>query len=138
MYKSFDQEDHERWHDDENCQEDYEKYKEIIKNVKERVMEWMEDVEEARYFVEEAMKNDIDIEETGENLDPEKHKDGIECDMEGREEDEQYKHLDPEGLKDLDFPDAGNWYRKLEVLDAHDLERETCRLDTWQRKVVDV
>ena len=48
------------------------------------------------------MKNDIDIEETGENLDPEKHKDGIECDMEGREEDEQYKHLDPEGLKDLD------------------------------------
>ena len=138
MYKSFDQEDYERWHDDENCQEDYEKYKEIIKNVKERVMEWMEDVEEARYFVEEAMKNDIDIEETGENLDPEKHKDGIECDMEGREEDEQYKHLDPEGLKDLDFPDAGNWYRKLEVLDAHDLERETCRLDTWQRKVVDV
>ena len=138
MYKSFDQEDYERWHDDDKCQEDYEVYKEIIKNVKERVMEWMEDVEEARYFVEEAMKNGIGMEETGENLDPEKNKEGMECDMEGREEDEQYIHLDLEGIKDLDFPDAGNWYRKLEVLYEHDLERETCRLDTWQRKVVDV
>ena len=58
--------------------------------------------------------------------------------MEGREDDDQYTHLDPEGLKDLDFPDAGNWYRKLEVLDTNDLEGKTCRLDVWQRKVVDV
>ena len=65
-------------------QEDYEKYKEIIKNVKRTVMEWMEDVEEARYFVEGAMKIDIDVNKTGENLDPEKHKDGMECYMEGK------------------------------------------------------
>ena len=37
-------------------------------------MEWLEDVEEARFFVEEANKNIIDLEETGENMDPEKHK----------------------------------------------------------------
>ena len=138
MYKSFDKEDYARWHDDDECQADYEKHKESIKHVKDIVMEWMEDVEEARYFVEEAMKNEIDVLETGEFLDPEKHKDGLECDMEGREDDDQYTHLDPEGLKDLDFPDAGNWYRKLEVLDTNDLEGKTCRVDVWQRKVVDV
>ena len=55
MYKSFDRDDFERWHDDEKCQEDYQKYKDSIKNVKSQVMEWMEDVEEARYFVEEIM-----------------------------------------------------------------------------------
>ena len=51
MYKSFGPEDYERWHDDDNCIEDYEKYKDIIMNVKKQVMEWMEDIEEARYFV---------------------------------------------------------------------------------------
>ena len=53
------------------------KYADIIKNVKKKVMEWMEDVEEARYFVEEATKNDIDVEETGEAMDAEKHKENI-------------------------------------------------------------
>ena len=31
----------------------------------------MEDVEEARYFVEEVMKDGIDLEEVGEDMDPE-------------------------------------------------------------------
>ena len=33
MYKSFGPEEYERWHDDDNCIEDYEKYKDIIQNV---------------------------------------------------------------------------------------------------------
>ena len=138
MYKHFSKEDYERWHDDEKCREDYEKFKDIIKNVKGKVMEWMEDVEEARYFVEEIMKDGIDIEEVGEDMDPEKHKEDIDCEIEGPEEDEQYAHLDPEGRKGLDFPACGNWFRKLDLLDIHVLEQQTCRLDRWQRKVVDV
>ena len=74
MYKSFNEKEYERWHDDDKCQEDYECYKDIIINVKRKIMEWLEDVEEARFFVEEANKNIIDLEETGENMDPEKHK----------------------------------------------------------------
>ena len=98
----------------------------------------MEDVEEARYFVEEVMKNEVDIEEIGEHMDAEKHLEDLECDIEGIEEDEKYRHLDPEGLKKLVIPDAGNWHRKLELLDTNVLEQETCKLDKWQRKVVDV
>ena len=100
-------------------------------------MEWLEDVEEARYYVEEVMKNEISLEETGENLDPENIQMEIECDIEGNEEDEKFSHLDPEGLKDLDFPDKGNWYRKLVLLDTKELETETRKLDKWQRKVID-
>ena len=74
MYKSFDKNDYERWHDPQKAMEDYEKYKEVIKNVKKQVMEWIEDVEEARYFVEEIMKNAVDIEDIGGNLDPELQK----------------------------------------------------------------
>ena len=138
MYRSFDKNDYERWHDDGQCRSDYEKFKGDIQKVKSQVMEWMEDVEEARYFVEETMKNDLDVEETGEEIDPEKEKEDLECVFEGQDEDEQYAHLDPEGLKDKDFPDPGNWYRKLNVLDRDVLEDKTARLDKWQRKVVDI
>ena len=138
MYRHFGLKEYERWQDDQNCIEDYEKYKENMKKVKGKVMEWIEDVEEARYFVEEVMKNEVNLEETGENMDPEMHQDKIECEMEGLEEDEQYRHLDPEGLKERDVPDLASWYRKLEVKDQHVLELETQKLDRWQRKVVDV
>ena len=62
----------------------------------------MTTLEEARFFVEEANKNGLDLEETGEDIDAEKHKEDIECEMEGKEEDEQYLHLDTEGLKSID------------------------------------
>ena len=139
MYKSFGLKEYERWQDDENCIEDYEKYKDSIKKVKEKVMEWMEDVEEARYFVEEAMKNvdNIDTEETGEEMDPEKHQEDLDCELEGIEEDEKFKHLDTDGLKEFDSQNIGNWYRKLDLLDYKDLEEKTCKLDEWQRHVVD-
>ena len=108
MYRHFGPDDYERWHNDQNCIEDYEKHKENIKKVKGKVMEWIEDVEEARYFVEEIMKNEVNLEETGENMDPEMHQENIECEMEGVEVDEQYKHLDPESLKDRDIPDMAS------------------------------
>ena len=43
----------------------------------------------SKVFVDEAGKNEIEVEETGENIDPEKHKENIECEMEGPEEDGQ-------------------------------------------------
>ena len=137
MYKSFDKMDYERWQDDENCQDDYNLYKENMTKVKNKVMEWLEDVEEARFFVEEISKNDLCLEDTGEIMDSEKHKEDIESEMEGIQEDENYLHLDPEDLKDLNHPNPGNWYRKLNLLDKDTLMNTSCRLDKWQRKIVD-
>ena len=94
-------------------------------------------MEEARYFVQEVMNNEVDVAETGVNVDPEMQQDNIDCDLEGVEEDEQYVHLDPEGLKEQNIPDSGNWFRKLEVLDENVLQLKTCKLDKWQRQVVD-
>ena len=41
-------------------------------------------------------------------------------------------------MKEHDIPNLASWYRKLEVKDLHVLEQESCKLDKWQRKVVDV
>ena len=137
MYKSFNSADYERWQDPQNAMQDYEKYKDKIKKVKKQVMEWIEDVEEARYFVEEIMKNELNVEEIGRNIDPELQKEEIECEIEGVEEDEQYQHLDPGGLQDQNMPSVNNWCRNLVLLDEKTLEIETQKLDAWQRKVVD-
>ena len=84
------------------------------------------------------LKNeDFDTEETGENMDPEEHKDDLDCEFEGIEEDEECRHLDTEGLKGTDIQSTGNWFRKLDLLDYKDLEEKTCKLDEWQRLVVD-
>ena len=88
-------------------------------------------------FVEEAMESCVDIEETGEHMDPEKHQEDIDCEIEGIEEDVQYQHLDTDGLSKSNFSSTGNWHRKLNLLDYKELEERTCRLDEWQRKVVD-
>ena len=48
---------------------------------------------------------------------------------EGIEEDEAYQHLNPEGLKDLDFSTDRNWHRKLEMLDKDILEENTRKLE---------
>ena len=50
MYKSFDKKSYDRWHDDENCQDDYKLYGENIAKVNYKVIELLEDVEEARFF----------------------------------------------------------------------------------------
>ena len=71
-------------------------------------------------------------------MDPEKHKEDIDCESEGIEEDEAYQHLNPEGLKDLDFPTDANWHRKLEILDIYILEENRRKLDKWQRAIVDI
>ena len=138
LYKFFDRDDYERWHDDDEAQKDYEKYKENISKVKSQLMEWMEDVEEARYFVEEIMKDMIDPEETGVNLDAEKAKEDMECAEDGMELDDKFIHLDPEGLENINVMNSGVWFKKLELMDEKKLTNRTCRLDKWQRKVVDI
>ena len=36
-----------------------------IKAIKQQVMEWLEDVEEARHYVEEVLKNEVNTEDIG-------------------------------------------------------------------------
>ena len=57
--------------------------------------------------------------------------------FEGLEEDEKFLHLDPEGLKEMNIPNVSSWYKKLDLMDYKTLVEQTCRLDKWQRKVLD-
>ena len=84
------------------------------------------------------MKDLIDLEETGKNLDAEKAKEDIECAEVEMEIDDKFIHLDPEGLESIGVMNSGNWFEKLELVNEKVLEKKTCGLDKWQRKVVDI
>ena len=75
------------------CTSEYLEHAENINLVKERAMEWISNVEEARVFVEETLANQVDTEEVGGEMDAEKELDILDCLEEGDEEDPIYEHL---------------------------------------------
>ena len=69
FYTSFGEQDYNEWQDDDKCTEAYVKKRKEIEEVKKVLMEWLDPVEEARYYIEEVMKNDVNIEEVANVLD---------------------------------------------------------------------
>ena len=73
---------------------------ENIRKVKAQVMEHLEDVEEARFMVEEYLKNKERLNNIAEDLDPENEQDIAECLIEEDEMHPDFEHLIPDGLDD--------------------------------------
>ena len=127
-----------------------EKYNELhnekrkVDTVKSQVMEYLEDVEEARYFVELAkaeIGQDLDLEETANKMDPQKEQDDADCIAAGGEEDEEhlaFGNLNPD-LYDLneDVPKAG-FYKKIDVPDLESLKSSSRQLDEFQKEVLNI
>ena len=106
--------------------------------VKAQVMPFLEDVTEARFYVDEVMK-DIDTEEVEKTLDPHLVPDNEECNEESEEECSTYGHLDP---RNIDIPEdplpAKSIYRSIEIKPIEELRASTRSMDKYQRAVVDM
>ena len=110
----------------------YEDKKKSIDLVKKQVMEHLEDVEEARHYVNEANKK-IDLQEIAGQLDPENEQ--INADLEGEDEvHPDFQHLDP---GEENEPREVTIYRRIEVPSKELLYSTTRGLDPFQRMVVD-
>ena len=101
-------------------------------------MEWIENVEEARMYVEETMKDQLDTEEIGAQMDAEKEHEDLFCDKEGCEEDPVYFHLNPQELLEQNcFDNLGpKLCKRLELEDYQILEKKTQQLDADQMMVL--
>ena len=75
FYKSFDEETYSEWHDDGKCAEAFIGKTDEIKAVKNQIMEWLEDIDEARYHVEDTFKYETKVEEVGNVLGSQKKQD---------------------------------------------------------------
>ena len=109
LYRSFNKERYSEWcNDGRICIDEYLKHDNHIQKVKGQVMEWIQNVEEARMHMEEILKNEVDTEEAGIEMDAEKEQDILDCLDEGEDEDPLYHHLNPEGFLDNPCPINSN------------------------------
>ena len=141
LYKSFNREIFSSWCSDEKvCTKEYLTQTDNIQKVKGLVMEWIQNVEEARMYVEETLNNEVNTDETGNEVDAEKEHDILECLDQGDEDDPQYQHLNPDGLIENPFPNYfGNRIcKQIQLKESEVLERKTKSLDKNQRKVQDI
>ena len=139
LYCSFDRDRFSRWcESDETITKDYLENRESMNIVKSKVMEWLENVEEARMHVEESLKDQVDLSEVGEEIDAEEIQEGLDCEEEGIEDDPQYHHLNPEGLLDKsDVHSGSRLCKQLDLEDYQKLEEKTMQLDTDQMTVLE-
>ena len=107
--------------------------KESIDRMRSQVMEYVQDVQEARYYVEE-LTTKLKLEETAALIDAQNEQE--DADLEGEaEEDPELQHLDPgeEGTRAVP-----RLFKKIDVPDNKILKEKTMTLDPFQRIVVDI
>ena len=114
----------------------YEKVKKVDL-VKKQVMEYLEDVTEARYFVEEVMK-ELDIEKVGIVMDPNLAQINADCEAEEFGDHPEFQHIDPDLLDNYEKVNSKSIYKNIEIKCLKTLQENTRSLDVYQRKVVDI
>ena len=105
--------------------------------VKRQVMEHLEDVIEARYFVEEVMKN-LDTKNIGYILDPNLEQANDDCEAEELKDHPEFQHLDPALIELNEAVPSKSIYRKIEIKSSEVLKEMTRNLDEYQRKIINI
>ena len=103
--------------------------------VKGQVMEFLENVQEARYFINENIRN----EEVENLLDAETIQEISECDYEGIVDHPDYPDLDLEALeKEIASKKIEKTYKAIDLDEIGILLNKTNKLDYNQKKVVEI
>ena len=139
MYVPFRDESEFCYDDDNEIKKIYTDNFENIQRVKRRVMEHLEDVEEARYFVDEANKK-LELEETGILLDTAKEQHNGDCQEEQDELHPDYVHIDTDHVENNEkiARPTLSIYRTIEMPDLKTLKENTRCLDSYQRHVINI
>ena len=107
-----------------------------VQIVKSQVMEFLEDVEEARYFAE-MHHSEEDYENIGSTLDPQQTQENADCNDIGEEVPYEYEHLNTDLVQTYnDGPK--NLFKRIDIPDDNILKANTRNLDKFQREVLNV
>ena len=105
--------------------------------VKSQVMEHLEGVEEARYYVEQIQK-ELDLSETANKLDPTLEQDNADCDEEATSDHPDFLHIDPGMITTEESSVPRDIYRRVDIPSSAELKENTRSLDKYQREVVNI
>ena len=95
--------------------------------VKSQVMEHLEGVEEARYYVDQV-KKEIDLTEVAKALDPALEQNNAECNEELEIEHPEFGHIDPDQIViEKETVSAGN-YKRVEIPNLDELKKKNANV----------
>ena len=140
LYIPFRDEEAEFRPDNPNILEEiYLQNQEKIRKMKSKVMEHLQNVEEARHFVEVVTKK-IDLRDIGISLDAAVEQSNADCQEEIEELHPDYVHLDTDNVDEIDeeVKKFQNIYRRIDLPDFQNLKEKTRQLDPFQRNVIDI
>ena len=107
--------------------------------MKRQVMEHLDGVEEARYMVEEYLKNDAKNEDLAAELCPERAQEVDECMIDENEEHPELGHLDPNELENEESKIVKEKaFKPIDVGNIEDLRQQSKTLDKYQKFVLHV
>ena len=124
-------------HSDDKIAELYDKHQEHIKEVKQQVLPYLEDVTEQRFYAEEVNRQ-LNLEEVAAQMAAGKEEDNMRTDDADEPEGGDFVAVDP-GLLENDNKDHVRIsdYGRIVIPDKKELMRQTRSLDPEQRMVVD-
>ena len=120
---------YDEWHTDDLCIEAYLEKRKEIDSRKKVLMEWLDPVNEARHFVEEIQKDDINLDDVEVVLDAEKMQADLDCEDEEVVIDPLYEHLDLGNHNENEFTPANNWCKSIDLIDDDQLCKNAQRRD---------
>ena len=115
-----------------------ETWSDFVKNiqyVKNQVMEYLEDTEEARLMASEMMINNAS---TGEYMDPEGEQELEDNRQDTFETLQEFEHLDPEYVEKPAEDIFEKQFRPITTRPLHELSKEARKLDFFQRRVLNI
>ena len=123
---------------DAQIEELYHWHRDHIRQVKSQIMPYLEDVEEERFFVEQARQN-LDTDKIGDQLAPGKEQENLDTLNEELDENPDFQHLDP-CLLEQQAEERFNVteYGRIIIPNKNELREKTRKLDKDQRRVVDI
>ena len=125
--------------DEEKCKENYLKKQNDILLVKRLMMPFTQGVEEARYYVQQAMENDKDKLNIGNDLDPELEKEILECDDEMEDLHPDFVQVNPDDFETEDnITQVKKTLRSIEIQTVDEMLEQARTLDEFQKKVLHI
>jgi hypothetical protein len=126
--------------DEEMCRELYLRKKDAMQFVKMHMMPFAQGVEEARHYVQEAMKDQVEsTDNIGDVLDAEQEQEIVECQDNEEHIHPDFVQLNPDELEfENNLTQVRKTLRHIEVKTADEILNEARHLDEFQKKALHV
>ena len=139
LYTGYTNEQQLHCDDEDECRKLYLSKKDAIQFVKSQMMPFAQGVEEARYYVEEAVQEKKSTNIIGNELDPELEKEIIECQESEETPHPDFEHLNPDEIDfDNNVAQIKKTLRTIEMKTADEMLKDARMLDEFQKKALHV